>query len=519
MVESQTRPNVVFFMVDQLSAKWLEAAQQGICPTPNIDRLQAQGTTFTQVFTSNPVCCPTRATIATGLTTRGHGVLENGYALDPELPTFMQALQRGGWRTGAFGKVHFHPHYAGLYPDYKPYGYDVTHITEDARGGEWLDWVAQAHPDHYEAVLATIWPRQIPEYAAYGPQKVNLRERIQAIRDGFQWATPEFPQNTAGSYTLPFPEEVSQTHWITQHALTFLRDAPSDQPLYAHISYVQPHSPFCPPSEYVQYVNADAIPEPLPPEWLEDPHAPAYFKRQTPVTVDNWRYRRQLYFADLVHLDHQLGQVLETLEATGRLENTYVIFLADHGELFLDHGFLGKEERHYDACIRVPLIIAGPGVTPGLKRDKIVQLEDICPTVLDMTGQHLPSMPAMGPHLKLAPEEIPMLPGHSVVPLCQGEKPNMWRDAAYVESYNAIWSNDPGNWARTLRTPAFRYTWYPGGGEQLFDLAKDPDELQNVVADPAYAEVRLSLRDNLLEQIVLQDYPKTRRELFALGVH
>ena len=89
----RTRPDIVFFMVDQLSAKWLERAWAGICPTPNIDRLRARGVTFTNAITSNPLCMPTRATLATGLTTRGHGLLENGYELDPALPTFMRTLQ------------------------------------------------------------------------------------------------------------------------------------------------------------------------------------------------------------------------------------------------------------------------------------------------------------------------------------------------------------------------------------------------------------------------------------------
>jgi len=75
-------------------------------------------------------------------------------------------LQESG-RTGAFGKVHLNPHFGGLYPDYHRYGFDVTHITEDTRGGEWLDWVESEHPQHYQAVLATIWPIEIPEYAAY----------------------------------------------------------------------------------------------------------------------------------------------------------------------------------------------------------------------------------------------------------------------------------------------------------------------------------------------------------------
>lgn len=512
-------PNIVLFMVDQLSAKWLEAAYAGACPTPNIDRLRKNGVTFTNAISSNPVCCPTRATIATGLTTRGHGVLENGYELDQSIPTFMQMLRRNGWRTGAFGKVHLHPHFAGLYPDYRPYGFDVTHITEDPRGGEWLDWVEQEHPEHYEAALATIWPTAIPDFAEYGRNGVNLRARIEKVRTEFQFVTPEFPKNTGGAYTLPFPEEVSQTAWITGHTLEFLNETSADQPIFAHISYVQPHGPYCPPGEYMKYVDVDKLPAPAAPEWLRDPHAPAYFKDKKPVSGD-WHYMRHCYFADMVHLDHQLGRIMETLEQTERADNTYVIFLSDHGDLLNDHGFRGKEERHYDACIRVPLIIAGPGLQKGLICDRLVQLEDICPTVLGMAGLTFPPMPKMGPYLKMTAEAIPTLPGESLLGLCCDEKPSAWREAAYCESYNAIWSATPGDWARTIRTKDFRYTFYADrNGEQMFHLQEDPDEQNNIAADPAYAEVRQELRDKLLELIVMQDYPKTRRELFALGVH
>ncbi|NIA06430.1 MAG: sulfatase-like hydrolase/transferase [Actinobacteria bacterium] len=521
MIRTDTpgHPNIVFFMVDQLSAKWLEAARNGVCPTPNLDRLAGRGTTFTHAISSNPVCCPTRATIATGLTTRGHGVLENGYDLDPNLPTFMQALQKAGWRTGALGKVHFRAHFAGLWPDCHPYGFDVTHMTEDSRGGEWLEWVEQNHPEHFEAVLATIWSVEISDFEHHGAKKENLRKRIKAIRSRYQWATPEFPKNTAEVYPLPFPEEVSQTAWITNHALEFLRQTPAEQPLYAHISYVQPHDPSCPPADYLDRVNTTAIPAPVPAEWTQDPNAPGYFKDKHPEQGD-WKYKRHLYFADICHLDHQLGRILDALEESGRLDNTYIFFLADHGELLFDHGFCGKEERHYDACIRVPLIISGPGVKCGATCEQIVQLEDICPTVLDMTAQSLPPMPKMGPYLPIPQEEIPILPGRSLLPLCKGEVPSDWRDAAYCESYNVICSYDPTNWARTIRTKQFRYTFYPcGGGEQMFDLRKDPDEQHNRVADPNYADIRRELRDRLMELIVMQDYPKTRRNLFALGVH
>lgn len=513
------RPNIVFFMVDQLSAKWLEAARDGVCPTPHIDRLARRGVTFTRAISSNPVCCAARATIATGLTTRGHGVLENGYELDPALPTFMQALQRAGWRTGALGKVHLRPHFAGLYPDCHPYGFDVTHMTEDSRGGEWLEWVQDSHREHFDAALATVWAPEVPGFECHGPGKVNLRKRIEQIRATFQWATPRFPHNTPGVYALPFPEEVSQTGWITGHALEFLRDTPPDQPLYAHISFVQPHDPCCPPADYVDRVDGDRIPAPAPAEWTRDPHAPEYFRRRRPQEGD-WRHKRRFYFADICHLDHQLGRVIDTLEETGRLDSTYIFFLSDHGDLLFDHGFCGKEERHYDACIRVPLIIAGPGVNRGSTCDRFVQLEDICPTVLEMCDQALPPMPKMGPYLATPQEDIPVLPGMSLLPLCRAEEgPPLWRDAAYCESYNRISSSDFIDWARTIRTARFRYTCYPCGGEQLYDLSTDRDEQHNVVAEPAYADARAHLRGRLMALIIRQDYPKTRRNLFAIGVH
>ena len=157
-MQSQNKPNVILFIVDQLSAKWLEAARdEKICALPNLDWLGENGTTFTHTFTSNPICSPTRATIHTGQTSRGHGLVENGYALDPKIPTFVQALQREGWRTGAFGKMHLRSHYESVNHDNRPYGYDVTHVTEDDRGGEWLDWVEKEHPEHYEAALSTAW--------------------------------------------------------------------------------------------------------------------------------------------------------------------------------------------------------------------------------------------------------------------------------------------------------------------------------------------------------------------------
>jgi arylsulfatase A-like enzyme len=519
---NKDKPNIVFFMVDQLSAKWFELGVNGVCDMPNFKKLMDNGTYFNSAISSNPVCMPTRATIATGLTTRGHGLLENGYFLDPALPTFMQALQKADYITGALGKVHYRPHFESMNHDYKQYGFDVTHITEDGRGGEWNDWVRDNHPEHYDDVLSTIWPWHIPDFSAHGEYKENLKDRIQKVRENRKWATEEFPENTDWVYTLPFPEEVSQTNWITGRGLNFIRKSSEvDKPFFAHISYVQPHYPFCCPEKYIQYVNTDLIPEPAGAEWQEENDSqPGYYKRQKEVDMSNWKWGRTVYFADMVHLDRQLGKVMDELEKQKKLDNTYIIFTSDHGDLLYDHHFWGKEERHYDACIRIPLIISGPGLKKGQVVDDPVQHEDICPTILDITSTKLPSLPKLGNYLDKESDELPILPGSSLVPYCKGVEMLRKRNAAYSECYNAIWSDNPGDWARTIRTKEYRYTYYPcGDGEQLFNLQEDPQEQKNLCKDPAYESIRIELKSQLMELIIMQDYPKTRRELFAIGVH
>jgi arylsulfatase A-like enzyme len=265
-------------------------------------------------------------------------------------------------------------------------------------------------------------------------------------------------------------------------------------------------------------VDPTLIPAPAPVEWLEDPAAPACFRTSEGVRTsipEDWRETRRYYFADIVHLDRQLGLVLDALERAGR--EAWVIFVSDHGELLLDHGFSGKGERHYDACVRVPLIISGPGLRRGAVVEDFVQLEDIFPTVLEMAGIEPPAPRVMGPYLKETPRA---LAGRSLLPLCRGERPADWRRDAYIESYNNITTATPRNWARSVRTGQWRYTMVPEGqGEQLFHLATDPDEQVNLARDAAHASVRRELRDRLLDLVILQDYPQTPRDLFALGVH
>ena len=151
------KPNIVFILTDQWRAQATGYAGDPNVQTPHFDSLAEKSIRFDTAVSTCPVCCPARASIATGLTSRGHGLLSNGYRLNPDIPTFMKTLQTAGWRTGAFGKIHFYPFDSEYYPypDYREYGWDVVHNTEDNRTGEWHDWIEKEHPEQYDAMLAT----------------------------------------------------------------------------------------------------------------------------------------------------------------------------------------------------------------------------------------------------------------------------------------------------------------------------------------------------------------------------
>jgi choline-sulfatase len=370
--------------------------------------------------------------------------------------------------------------------------------------------VRETHPAHYDAALATVWMTMIEELKEYGPQKEDLLARILAAHE-------RYPECTQEAYVLPYPAQVSQTAWITDRAVEFLECA-GDRDLFAHISYVQPHNPFTPPPEYVDRVRVDNIPEPAAAEWLDAP-IPYYqqdrYARPSYVERD-WRRDRQLYFADLAHLDHELGRIRQALARTGRADDTLVVFTSDHGELLHDQGLLGKWERHYDACIRVPLIVTAPGGRAGTC-DAFVELTDIATTVYDWAGVPHPSVPSRDNATRTV-GRADLLTGKSLLPFITGTGQGQQREYVLVQSNNSHVEATPRSWARTVRTDRYRYSRHlSGGGEQLFDLHADPDEQQNLAYDKVHEGVRTELLELLAEASVTDAFPSSPRQLYQLG--
>ncbi|MXY13137.1 MAG: hypothetical protein F4Y46_03795 [Chloroflexi bacterium] len=166
----------------------------------------------------------------------------------------------------------------------------------------------------------------------------------------------------------------------------------------------------------------------------------------------------------------------------------------------------------------MPLLISGPGLAQGQVCADLAAIEDIYPTILEAAGLPCPRPDERRP----VPGQpaAPFCAGRSLLELARGRTPSDWREAVFIESFNNLDSRLPGNWVKTVRTVDARYSLYgEGAGEQLFDLAADPDEQENLAADPTHRRFRQQMRDLLLQHLLVERYPHPPRDLFRLGVH
>ncbi len=251
-----------------------------------------------------------------------------------------------------------------------------------------------------------------------------------------------YPQSS--TEPSPFPEEHHQTTWITDRALDFVRgdgdEARENQPFFLWVSYVHPHHPFNPPAPYDTLYSADDMPSPL---WDADEVEgwPEAYRRKFFATGDGheavglcnmsdeeFRHIKAVYYGMITQIDRNIGRILDELEARGELENTIIVFNADHGEMLGDHRLLFKGTT-YDCITNVPLIVCRPGEThPGAVRDLFANTTDIMPTLLDMAG--------------VAEPQPSPIQGHSLVPALTDEDFSI-RDDVFIEN--------PGE-RRTIRT-------------------------------------------------------------------
>ena len=475
----------------------MSVAGNPVCGTPALDRLAGQGTRFNRCFSPNPVCAPARASLLTGTNTPRHGVRRNGIALRRDIPTLADLLVGAGYATAAVGKLHLTPEQAGV-QSAPFYGFQQLGYCEDSKIGPYLDWALREFPEHKGYLLGACY--NLPPDDSYWQGRRDLRELSLALRE--QHVLPHEISPTCNwgfGHHCPLPEAATHSSWITNQAIDMLAASEPGKPLFLWVGYVDPHNPFAPPSAFAERYTPDQTDPRLRNEGEE-----ALFT--TPMrgcrsyydsfTEQDWRELRALYYGQVSFMDAQIGRLLAAIEQRLDMKNTIVVYTADHGEHLGDHGIAGKSCYHYDAGIRVPLLMRwDEHWQSNAASSEMIDLTDLTPTLLDAAGLQ-------------APEH---LDGWSYTALLEGKKPQKSKDHVFVESY-AGGPEDPTpaplTWARTIRSKQYRVTFYPESREgELFDLEQDPHEFHNLWADPALAPIKEEYRRILCDRLILQDFP------------
>jgi N-acetylglucosamine-6-sulfatase len=435
--QAQIRPNIVLIETDDQTVESMRVL-------PRVRSLiGAAGVTFENSFASYPLCCPSRATVLTGQYAHNHGVLGNlapdgGYYRLDSSNTLAVWLQRAGYYTAHLGK------YLN--------GYGTRRRTEIPPG--WSEWRGSVDPSslrfngytlNENGRLTTYWRYQTDVYAAKAAELV--RRRAASAQPFFLWIGLVAP-HTGGPRDPDDPPSLGTPRPADRH-----RDLYASEPLPA------------PPS----FNEADVSDKP------ERVRARPLIAGQA---LGSLRELYQQRLESLLAVDEAVGRIVAELDAAGELEHTLLVFTSDNGFLHGEHRIPNGKLLLYEPSIRVPLLMRGPGIPPGLRLAEQVANIDLAPTILDVAG----ARPGRA------------VDGRSLLPLLRDPGQRWGRDIL-IERPG---TGDPAAFFAAIRTPRYLYAEYVNGDVELYDLALDPDQLDSKHADPAYAETRAELARRLV---------------------
>ncbi len=412
-----TQPNILLLIADDHRHDAIHAFGDPTVQTPHLDQLAANGVAFRANHImgglSGAVCVPTRATLHTGANTfravEGHKVddYHNLMTLDPMLPTLGETLRNNGYQTFATGKWH---------NDKKSFHRSFADAATIFFGGMC---------DHDAVPLHGYDPT-----GAYG-------EADQFTGDGFS------------------------SEIFANSAIEFIKDFHRAQPFFCYVAFTAPHDPRTPPGDYATMYDPASIPLPanfMPNHPFDNGELDIRDEKlaPSPRTPEDTRQQLADYYGMISHMDAQIGRIIDALQATDQLENTIIVYMADHGLAVGQHGLFGKQNL-YDHSIRVPLIICGPGLPNSVTVNELTYSYDIYPTLCELAWIAPPA------HVE----------GQSLLPLSQGAAGHPFVCTVYKEIMDAI---RMGEW-KLIR---YHHSAARGVGQdriQLFHIAADPAEL------------------------------------------
>ena len=473
------QPNILMIMTDQQRWDSLGCYGNEGVHSPNLDRLSREGVRFDGCYVNNTICTPSRASILTGKPLPGHGVYKLHDVMPRDQVLFPEHLQRLGYTTALFGKLHVsgrveeaerrHPH-DGF--DVYEYCLDPAGLHFDSPYNAYAAWLRRQDPEFYERVLKE------------------------------------------GKKLEHFPAHLHFSHWAAEGVADFIRAQAADnsKPFFCKRSFFDPHDPYLDyPEELASQVKEELLP-PVQKSYEGTHPVPEGVRRERerPLQPRGEKAEERLkklrtgYFASIAFIDQQVGKVLETLEDRGLRDNTMVIFVSDHGDMLGDKQLMTKGAYFYEPTVRVPFIIRYPGVIEQEKvcRD-LVQPHDIAATVLGAAG--------------MSKEETDRLMPHSmdlISLLSEGEDYEKYRDYAVSTYRNTGYGPggvyfDPPLHCSMFRDRRYKLCLYhhvdmpdraPEG--ELYDMEEDPGETRNLWRKAEYVEIKMKLMNRLTDWLI-----------------
>lgn len=428
---AKRQPNILMIMADQLAAPALASYGHPIVKTPHIDRLAAGGVVFENAYCNSPLCAPSRFSMMTGQLPSRIGAYDNAAHFSADIPTLAHYLRDAGYETCLAGKMHF------VGPD-QQHGFEERLTTDiyPADYGWTPNWEDPAdRPNWYHNMLSVV-----------------------------QAGT------CVSSNQLDYDEEVD---FHTLRKINNLARRDPGRPWFLLTSFSHPHDPFAVPKSYWDRYDPDEIDMPQVPQVPfdeMDPHSRRLYHVSAMYdyeqSAERIRNARHAYYGMISYIDDKVGRILQALEDTGQRDNTIVFFLSDHGEMLGEHG-LWYKMSFFEWSARVPVIMSMPDRFAPRRVSTPVSLVDILPTL-----SHLAAVDR-------APGYVEDIDGKSLIPLAEGED-----DDRTV--YGELLAEGAIAPLLMIRRGRYKYVFSEPDPEQLFDIAVDPHETENLAGQSEY---------------------------------
>jgi choline-sulfatase len=457
-------PNVLWLFSDQHSGHTMSCAGHPVVETPHMDRLADEGIQFSNAYCPTPICVPSRVGHLTGRFGHNTGIRRNpDRKLQTDEPTFVNALSEAGYRTGFVGKAHFAQQSEPGEPEYDEAMHEFGFDDVDAHHGK--VFAAKGSAD-------TSYRRHLKDKGVFEDFEADYLKRRPWEGSG----TPHW-------YTAPSALDPEDYHdaFIGRRTAEWIQDYDREEPFFMWCNWGGPHAPWDAPGEYAELYDPEEVDEPI-----EDPldGAPTALKRRQEnhsgdMPEGAWRECRAHYYGMINVIDDAIDRILGALEERGMLENTIVVYASDHGEMLFDRGMYAKGLM-YEQSAGVPMLVRYPeAYASGATIERPVSTMDLVATFLDAAGADTLD-PCHGVSLTDALET--------------GDDDAVARDAAYSEMGTL----------KMVREGDWKYVYDPNWDRaQLFNLAEDPDELNNRAADPdcagRVAEMHRQLTDWMID--------------------